>query len=72
MAYPQFRFLSTASAVVGTEPSGIQLRFGPPTQLDAKVRGLRAVLDHVDLTCAAVIDVRVPGNPVLTREEGCS
>jgi cell division septal protein FtsQ len=59
-------------SIVGTPPEGPQLRFGPPTQLDAKVRDLRAVLDQVDLTCAAVIDVRAPGSPVLTREEGCS
>jgi cell division protein FtsQ len=52
--------------------SGIEVRFGPPTLLDAKVRSLRTVLEQVDLTCAAAIDVRVPGNPVLTREEGCS
>jgi hypothetical protein len=30
------------------------------------------VLEQVDLTCAAVIDVRSPGSPVLTREEACS
>jgi len=49
-----------------------EIRFGPATQLDAKVRSLRTVLDQVDLTCAALIDVRSPGSPVLTREEGCS
>ena len=43
-----------------------------PTQVDAKVRSLRTVLEQVDLTCAAVIDVRSPGSPVLTREEACS
>jgi cell division septal protein FtsQ len=64
--------VDAAGGIVGTPPSGIELRFGPPTQLDAKVRDLRAVLDQVDLACAAVIDVRAPGSPVLTREEGCS
>ena len=52
--------------------SGIEVRFGPATRLDAKVRDLQTVLDQVDLTCADVIDVGSPGNPVLTREEGCS
>ncbi len=51
---------------------GIQLLFGDAGQLDAKVRSLRTVLEQVDLTCAATIDVRSPGSPVLTREEGCS
>jgi cell division protein FtsQ len=52
--------------------SGIEVRFGPATRLDAKVRALQTVLDQVDLTCADVIDVGSPGSPVLTREEGCS
>jgi hypothetical protein len=64
--------VDAGGSIVGTQPEGPQLRFGPPTQLEAKVRDLRAVLDQVDLTCAAVIDVRAPGSPVLTREEGCS
>jgi len=58
--------------VVGRLESGIEVRFGTATQVEAKVRSLRTVLDQVDLTCAAVIDVRSPGSPVLTREEGCS
>jgi cell division protein FtsQ len=58
--------------VVGRLESGIEVRFGAATRVDAKVRSLRTVLDQVDLTCAAVIDVRAPGSPVLTREEGCS
>lgn len=64
--------VAAGGSIVGTPPSGIELRFGTPTQLDAKVRDLRSVLDQVDLRCAAVIDVRAPGSPVLTREEGCS
>jgi cell division protein FtsQ len=58
--------------VTGMLESGIEVRFGEATQVDAKVRSLRTVLDQVDLTCAAVIDVRSPGSPVLTREEACS
>ena len=48
------------------------MRFGDARQLDAKVRSLEAVLEQVDLTCLAVLDLRLPGSPVLTREEGCS
>jgi hypothetical protein len=56
----------------GQVEPGIEVRFGDAGQLEAKVRSLRTVLDQVDLACAAVIDVRSPGSPVLTREEGCS
>ena len=52
--------------------SGIEVRFGGVAQLEAKVRSLDTVLQQVDLTCAALIDLRAPGSPVLTREEGCS
>jgi cell division protein FtsQ len=48
------------------------VRFGDTRQLDAKARSLRTVLEQVDLTCLAVLDLRLPGSPVLTREEGCS
>jgi cell division protein FtsQ len=58
--------------VTGRLESGVEVRFGDPTQVDAKVRSLRTVLEQVDLTCAGTIDVRSPGSPVLTREEGCS
>lgn len=56
----------------GLVEPGIEVAFGDAGQLEAKVRSLRTVLAQVDLTCAAVIDVRSPGSPVLTREEGCS
>ena len=56
----------------GVVDPGIEIRFGDASQLEAKVRSLRTVLAQVDLTCAATIDVRSPGSPVLTREEGCS
>jgi hypothetical protein len=51
---------------------GISVVFGDAGQLAVKIRALRTVLEQVDLTCAATIDVRAPGSPVLTREEGCS
>ena len=53
-------------------PGHRRSRFGDADQLEAKVRSLRTVLEQVDLTCAAMIDLRSPGSPVLTREEGCS
>jgi cell division protein FtsQ len=58
--------------VVGTLAQGGRVRLGDLAQLEAKVRSLRTVLDQVDLHCLGEIDVRLPGNPVLTREEGCS
>lgn len=58
--------------VTGRFSSGVVVQFGPADLLDAKVRSLVTVLDQVDLTCAAAIDVRSPGSPVLTRKEGCS
>lgn len=64
--------LSVDGPLVGVLATGEEVRFGGPTQLEAKVRSLRTVLDQVDLTCAAVIDLRSPGSPVLTREEACS
>jgi hypothetical protein len=58
--------------LTGLVDPGISVVFGDAGQLDAKVRSLRTVLGQVDLTCAATIDVRTPGSPVLTREDGCS
>jgi hypothetical protein len=58
--------------LTGVVDPGISVLFGDAGQLEAKIRALRTVLEQVDLTCAATIDVRSPGSPVLTREEGCS
>ncbi len=58
--------------LTGTLAAGGQVRFGDDRQLDAKARSLRTVLDQVDLTCLAVLDLRLPGSPVLTREQACS
>jgi cell division protein FtsQ len=58
--------------LTGVVDPGISVVFGDAGQLEAKVRSLRTVLEQVDLTCAATIDLRSPGSPVLTREEGCS
>ena len=61
-----------AGDLTGTLVQGGAVRFGDARQLDAKTRSLRTVLEQVDLTCLAVLDLRLPGSPVLTREEGCS
>ncbi|MDP1819543.1 MAG: FtsQ-type POTRA domain-containing protein [Acidimicrobiales bacterium] len=51
---------------------GGEARLGDATRLGAKIRSLETVLTQVDLSCLAVADLRVPGSPVLTREEPCS
>ena len=58
--------------LTGQLASGGAVRFGDLRQLDAKLRSLRTMLDQVDLRCLAMMDLRLPGSPVLTREEGCS
>lgn len=58
--------------LVAVLAQGGQVHMGDATRLDAKLRSLSTVLGQVDLTCLAVIDLRLPGSPVLTREEGCS
>lgn len=47
------------------------VRFGSATDLDAKMLAVTTVLREVDSTCLATLDVRLPGNPVLTRAEPC-
>lgn len=64
--------VAVGDEVTATLVQGGTVRFGGDGQLEAKVRSLRTVLDRVDLTCLAEIDLRLPGSPVLTREEGCS
>ncbi|MFP5254337.1 MAG: cell division protein FtsQ/DivIB [Acidimicrobiia bacterium] len=71
---------SAPGVVVGIDPEGLvatlaaggQVRFGDADRMDAKLRSLSTVLGQVDLTCLAEVDLRLPGSPVLTREEGCS
>jgi cell division protein FtsQ len=52
--------------------AGGVIRFGDAEELDAKVVAAKTVLEQVDLACLAVLDVRVPGSPALTRHQGCS
>lgn len=42
-------------------------RLGRPTELEAKLRALERVLAQVDARDLAVVDVRLPSSPVLTR-----
>lgn len=61
-----------AGELTGRLAQGGAVRFGDASRIEAKLRSLRTVLDQVDLRCLALIDLRLPGSPVLTREEGCS
>jgi cell division septal protein FtsQ len=66
-----------ASVRVGEEltatlAQGGEVRFGDTARLTAKLRSLETVLDQVDLTCLAMLDLTAPTSPVLTRREGCS
>jgi len=49
-------------------PQGV-VRIGPPDDLDRKFEAIRAVLAQVDVRTVAVLDVRRPDSPVLTRRE---
>jgi cell division protein FtsQ len=49
-------------------PEG-SIRLGPPDDLQRKFDAIRAVLSQVDTANLAVLDVRRPENPVLTRQE---
>jgi cell division protein FtsQ len=48
------------------KPSGV-VRLGPPDQLAEKLLATQTVLAQVDLTRLAVLDVRVPESPAITR-----
>jgi hypothetical protein len=49
-------------------PDGV-VRLGRPEDLARKFDAVRAVLAQVDLRNLAVLDVRRPDSPVLTRRE---
>jgi cell division protein FtsQ len=66
-----------AVAEVGTDLDvtlgyGTTARFGTTDHLDEKVSALETVLVRVDLSCLALVDLRAPGSPALTRYSGCS
>ena len=56
----------TLGSLEGAGPGG-SVRLGPPQQLGPKLAAAQAVLDTADLSRLAVVDVRVPRAPVLTR-----
>ena len=47
-------------------------RLGPLAQLGDKLVAIVTVLEQLDTTCLAVLDVRVPSAPAVTRSAGCS
>lgn len=50
---------------------GGRARLGPPEELGAKLVAVATVLEQVELACLAVLDVRVPSAPAVTRRPGC-
>ena len=48
------------------------VRFGSTEDLEEKITAVKTVLSDVDTACMALLDVRVPGSPALTRNQGCS
>jgi cell division protein FtsQ len=57
----------TGEIHVTLNPEGT-VRLGPPVDIDAKLRTVETVLASVDLRDLAVLDVRLPASPVLTRQ----
>jgi POTRA domain, FtsQ-type len=51
--------------------AGGVVRFGSTEDLDDKITAVKTVLSDVDTACMALLDVRVPGSPALTRNQGC-
>ncbi len=47
------------------------VRFGSTEDLAEKITAVKTVLSDVDTACMALLDVRVPGSPALTRNQGC-
>lgn len=69
--------LGRLSAVAEADGGGVELRlapdgvvrFGPPEQAEEKFTAIATVLAQVDTRDLAVLDVRIPRAPVLTRRE---
>lgn len=72
--------LPRVSAIVEVEGGVVELtlgtggvvRMGPPQQLKEKFTAIETVLGQVDTRGLAVLDVRVPRTPVLTRQEAAA
>jgi cell division protein FtsQ len=60
-----------AGAVVLHLAGGGLVRLGAADQLEAKLLAALTVLTQVDRSCLAVLDVRVPSAPTVTRGPGC-
>lgn len=63
----QVSLTKAAGLEMRSAAAGPVIRLGPADDLDDKVEAVRAVIAGVDLRRVAVIDVRVPSAPVLTR-----
>ncbi|MEM8705470.1 MAG: FtsQ-type POTRA domain-containing protein [Actinomycetota bacterium] len=46
-------------------------QLGDDRELDAKLESVRTTLGRVDLTCVSIIDARVGGYAVVTRDDAC-
>jgi cell division protein FtsQ len=65
---------------IAPAPGGLELQlaprgsvaFGPAEDIAAKVLAIQTVLSEGDVHCLAVLDVRVPSAPVLTRAPSCA
>jgi hypothetical protein len=64
--------VTVGEGLTATLAQGGEVRFGDTSRLTAKLRSLETVLQQVDLVCLDQLDLRAPGNPVLTRRAGCS
>lgn len=62
---------SVSTDLEATLSEGGIVRFGSTEELDEKITAVKTVLSDVDTTCMAALDVRVPGSPALTRNQGC-
>ena len=61
---------SAQQEIFATLAQGGTVRFGDAAQLDAKLLSLVTMLEQVDTTGLITLDLRLPGNPVLTRQPG--
>ena len=72
--------LDRVSAIAEADDGGVELtlapdavvRFGPPEQLEEKFTAISTVLAQVDTADLAVLDVRIPRTPALTRREAAT
>ena len=72
--------LDRVSAIAEGGDGGVELtlapdavvRFGPPEQVDEKFTAIATVLAQVETDDLAVLDVRIPRTPALTRREAAT